>query len=103
MVMKFFKKLFFANQKILPPLVIGTKPTGVSPVIIQPKDEPRFAVVAIYSNTATLYDYRNKKELESLDASYASDEEFKKLYQRCALLNAKHEDDLLYQKTINEL
>lgn len=68
-----------------------------------PSRKPRFAVVAIYSNTATLYDYDKKKEIDSLDASYASTQEITELFQRCALLNAKHEDGLLYQEVVKEI
>lgn len=66
-------------------------------------EEPRYAVAAIYSQTATLYDYMKKREIKSVDASYADESDVRELFAECAILNAKHEDDLLYLKNINEL
>lgn len=64
--------------------------------------EPRYVIVALYGQTATLYDYGIGRELKSIDVTYADESEVRELYQECMLLNAKHEEDLLYLKNIEE-
>lgn len=65
--------------------------------------EPRFAIVALYSHTATLYDYDKGIEIDAVDVTYADDSEVNELYEKCAMLNAKHEEDLVYLKNVKEI